>query len=255
MPPSESDTVSMNLKDRAVVISGAAGGLGTVLARELAAQGASLALLGRDLQKLDALAGSLALPQARVLTRSVDLSKPEEAAAAAAAVAGKFGRVDALLHVVGGWTGGKTLLEAAPADLASMLEQHVWTSFYAVRAFLPHLVANRWGRVVMISSPFAARPNAKGGPYAIGKAGQEALLLTLSQELRGTGVTANLLLAKAIGEKATAGKGKGGTAAGGKGETPPVTSPQELAAAALYLLSEEGGAVSGAKIPMYGGYL
>jgi len=92
----------------------------------------------------------------------------------------------------------------------------------------------------MISSPFAARPNAKGGPYAIGKAGQEALLLTLSQELRGTGVTANLLLAKAIG---------------GKGENPSATTPEELTAAVLYLLSDEAGAINGAKIPMYGGYL
>jgi len=237
----------MNLKDRAVVISGAAGGLGTVLARELAAQGASLALLGRDPQKLDALAGSLALPQARVLARSVDLSKPEEAAAAAAAVAGKFGRVDALLHVVGGWTGGKTLLEAAPADLASMLEQHVWTSFYAVRAFLPHLLANGWGRVLMISSPFASRPNAKGGPYAIGKAGQEALLLTLSQELRGTGVTANLLQARSIDARRE--KLSAPTAANSSW-----TTPEELSAAVLYLLSEEAGTVSGAKLPMFGAY-
>jgi len=230
----------MNLKDRTVVISGAAGALGMVLATELAAQGASLALLGRSVDKLEAVAGSLALPQERILIRSADLSKPEQAVAAAAAVAARFGRVDALLHLVGGWTGGKTLLEAAAAELSSMLEQHVWTSFHAVRAFLPHLLANGWGRVVMISSPFAARPNAKGGPYAIGKAGQEALLLALSQELRGTGVTANLLLAKNIAvesEKASA------------------TAPKELAAAILYLLSEEAGVINGARIPMYGGYL
>jgi len=53
----------MNLKQRTVVVSGAGGGLGTVLARELAAQGVSLALLGRSSQKLQALAGSLALPE------------------------------------------------------------------------------------------------------------------------------------------------------------------------------------------------
>ena len=82
-----------------------------------------------------------------------------------------------------------------------MLNQHVWTSFNVIQAFVPHLVNNGWGRIVMITSPFAARPNAKGGPYAIGKAGQEALMLTLSQELKGTGVTANLLQAKTIDVK------------------------------------------------------
>ena len=62
-------------------------------------------------------------------------------------------------------------------------------------------MSNGWGRVVMITSPYAARPNAKGGPYAVGKAGQEALMQTLSQELKGTGVTANLLQAKTIDAK------------------------------------------------------
>jgi len=173
----------MSLSNRTVVISGAGGESGSVLARELAAQGASLALLGRSPQKLESLARSLALPEARVLTRSADLSGPDEAEAAAAAVAGKFGRTDALLHLFGGWTGGKTLLEAAAAELTEMLEQHVWTSFHVVRAFLPRLLANGWGRVMMVSSPFATRPNAKGSPYAVGKAAQEALLMTLSQEL------------------------------------------------------------------------
>jgi NAD(P)-dependent dehydrogenase (short-subunit alcohol dehydrogenase family) len=237
----------MSLKDRTAVISGAGGELGTVLARGLAAQGANLALLGRSAEKLEAARAALALPDARVLVRRVDLSDPTDAAAAAAAVAAKFARVDALLHVVGGWAGGKTLLEADPADLQSMLEQHVWTSFHAVRAFLPHLLAGGWGRVIMISSPFAARPNAKGGPYAIGKAGQEALMLTLSQELRGTGVTANLLLARSIDvqrEKLSAPSSANAS----------WTSPEELSAAVLYLLSEEAGAVNGAKIPMFGAY-
>jgi len=128
-----------------------------------------------------------------------------------------------------------------------MLDQHVWTSFHAVRAFLPHLLANGWGRVIMISSPFAARPNAKGGPYAIGKAGQEALMLTLSQELRGTGVTANLLLARSIDTKRE--KLSAPTAANAAW-----TTPEELSAAVLYLLSEEAAAINGAKIPMFGAY-
>jgi NAD(P)-dependent dehydrogenase (short-subunit alcohol dehydrogenase family) len=227
----------MSLNHRTAVISGAGGELGSALAHELAARGANLALLGRSLPKLEVLRRALALPEDRVLARGVDLLSADEAGAAAEAVAARFGRVDILLHVVGGWTGGKTLLETDPAELQSMLEQHVWTSFHATRAFLPHLLANGWGRVVMITSPFAARPNAKGGPYAIGKAGQEALMLTLSQELRGTGVTANLLQAKAIDR-----------------EKPSSTTPEQLAAAVLYLLSEEAGAISGAKIPLFGSY-
>ena len=126
-----------------------------------------------------------------------------------------------------------------------MLNQHIWTSFNVIQAFVPLLVKNGWGRIVMISSPFASRPVAKGGPYAIGKAGQEALLLTLSQELKGTGVTANLLQAKTIDTK----REKVSTPSA---ENSSWTTPEELTASILYLLSDEAATVNGAKIPLYG---
>jgi NAD(P)-dependent dehydrogenase (short-subunit alcohol dehydrogenase family) len=191
----------MSLENRTAVITGATGGLGSVLTRELAARKVNLALLDRETNKLAALTGDLSLPESRFLARTVNLLDPSETAFAAEAVKTRFGRIDILLHVVGGWTGGKTLLETPAEDLAFMLNQHVWTSFNVTKAFVPHLVANGWGRIVMVTSPFAARPNAKGGPYSIGKAGQESLMLTLSQELKGTGVTANLLQAKTIDVK------------------------------------------------------
>lgn len=237
----------MDLTNRVAVITGAAGGLGSAVTRELAARGASLALLGIDLTGLDALAKSLSVPASRLLTRSVDLLDPAETESAAKAIIAKFNKIDILLHLVGGWTGGKSLLEAPADDLAFMLSQHVWTGFNVIQAFVPYLITNGWGRVVMITSPYAARPNAKGGPYAIGKAGQEALMTTLSQELKGTGVTANLLQAKTIDvkrEKVSAPSPDNAT----------WTTPEELTAAILYLLSEDAGAVNGAKVPLYGSF-
>ncbi len=237
----------MTLENRVAVITGATGGLGSVLTRDLAARGARLALLDLDSARLEALTSGLSLPEERLLTRVVNLLDPAETRAAAEAVAARFGRLDILLHLVGGWTGGKTLLEAPAEDLTFMLNQHVWTSFNVVQAFVPHLVANGWGRVVMVTSPYAARPSAKGGPYAIGKAGQETLMLTLSQELKGTGVTANLVQAKTIDvqrQKVTA----------PTPENAAWSTPEELSAAILYLLSDEAGAVNGAKLPLYGSY-
>ena len=191
----------MTLEHRTVVITGASGALGSTLARDMAAAGANLALLERSAEKLGALVESLGAPEGRVFTHQVDVSEAVATHAAAEAVAAHFGRVDALLHLVGGWVGGKTLLQTDPADLDSMLNQHVRTSFNALRAFTPHLVRNGWGRVVMISTPQASRPGARNSAYAAGKAGQEALMLALAQELKGTGVTANLLQVTAIDAK------------------------------------------------------
>jgi len=235
----------MALEERLAIITGATGGLGSRVTQTLASLGVNLALLDRESDRLAALAASLDLPGSRILIRTIDLLDPSATTSAAAAVAAKFGRADILLHLVGGWTGGKTLLEAGADQLTFMLNQHIWTSFNVIQAFVPLLVKNGWGRIVMISSPFASRPVAKGGPYAIGKAGQEALLLALSQELKGTGVTANLLQAKTIDTK----REKVSTPSA---ENSSWTTPEELTASILYLLSDEATTVNGAKIPLYG---
>ena len=237
----------MALENRVAVITGATGGIGLTATGELAARGSNLALLANDPVKLESLASSLSLPSTRLFTQALNLLDPAETASAARAIAARFGKIDILLHVVGGWTGGKTLLEATPEDLTFMLNQHIWTSFNVIQAFVPHLIMNRWGRLVMITSPYAARPYAKGGPYAIGKAGQESLMLTLSQELKGTGVTANLLQARTIDVRRE-------KVASPTQENASWTTPEEMTAAILYLLSDEAGTVNGAKIPLFGSF-
>ncbi|MFM8320759.1 MAG: SDR family NAD(P)-dependent oxidoreductase [Chloroflexota bacterium] len=236
----------MRLDERTIVITGAAGGLGQVLVRDLAAQNARLALIGREADKLDQLAASLGLGPAQALAFPADLLQPQVAQAAAAAAAERFGRLDALLHLIGGWTGGKTLLETPDGDLQHMLEQHVWSSFNAARAFAPHLARSGAGRIIMITSPFAAQPRPRGGAYAIAKAGQETLALTMAQELRDSGVTVNLLQVKTIDLQ----RARVNTASP---ENAAWTTPEELSAAVQYLLSDQAGAVNGAKIPLYHG--
>ena len=235
----------MSLENRIAVITGATGSLGSTVTRQLAAQGASLALLDIDPGKLVTLAKSLSMPDSRLLPQTVNLLDPTETKSAAETILARFGKIDILLHLVGGWTGGKTLLEAPADDLTFMLKQHVWTSFNVIRAFVPYLVKNSWGRIIMITSPYAAWPNAKGGPYAVGKAGQEALMLTLSQELKGTGVTANLLQAKTIDAKRE-------KVSFPSPNNASWTTPEELTEGIFYLLSEQAGTVNGAKLPMFG---
>jgi NAD(P)-dependent dehydrogenase (short-subunit alcohol dehydrogenase family) len=233
----------MSIKDRVAVVTGATGGLGRVVAGRLAGQGARLALLGRNAERLEGLARKL--PRGRWMTHVADLGDPNAARAAADAVIQEFGRADILLHLVGGWTGGKPVVEVEADEVSRMLQQHLWTTLHLAQAFLPHLIANRWGRVVVISSPHASRPPANRAPFVIGKAAQEALTLTLAEELKGTGVTANALLVRTIDvqhERERARTPKNAS----------WTTPEEIAAMILYLCSEEAQAVNGARIPLYG---
>jgi NAD(P)-dependent dehydrogenase (short-subunit alcohol dehydrogenase family) len=223
----------MSLKDKVVVIVGATGGLGKAAALAFAEQGASLALISTDDWKLSEVMRELSLPTEKVMTKSADFLNSLDAQAAAQAVTERFSRVDVLVHVIGGWVGGKSLVEAEAEDLEFMLNQHVWTTFNLVQAFIPHLATN--GRVLMVSSPLANHPLAKMGPYAMGKAAQEALLLTLAEEIKENGATANLIQVKSIDSE---GKGKG-------------TSLQEIVAGMLYLCSDEAAKLNGTRLPLY----
>ena len=220
---------------RVIVITGATGVLGQQTARAFANLGHSLALLDHNSEKLDSLVRDLNLPSERLYTRVIDLLDAPTLRATAEAVSVKFDAVHALIHLVGGWTGGKSIPESSADDLTFMLNQHAWTTFNLFQAFVPHLVASGWGRVLTLSLPLTVTPAAKMGPYAAGKAAQEALVTTLAEEVRGQGVTANIIHVQSIDAKGT-----------GKG-----TSPKEIVAAMEYLCSDEASEVTGMRIPIY----
>jgi NAD(P)-dependent dehydrogenase (short-subunit alcohol dehydrogenase family) len=230
-----SPSLQGSAQGRVVVITGATGGLGAKVAHAFAGRGHSLVLLDHNQDRLDALAHDLNLPEERLFASVVDLQDREAVRSTAEAVSVKFGGAHALIHLVGGWVGGKTLVEASAADLEFMLGQHVWTTFHLFQAFAPQLSKNGWGRVIIVSKSTVPNPPGKEGIYAAAKAAQENLVLNLSAELKEDSVTANIIQVKAIDVHAT-----------GKG-----TTPDEIAAAMMYLFSEEASKVNGARIPLY----
>jgi len=234
-----------SLEGRSVIIAGAAGGLGAVATAAFAEAGASLTLLGRSLDKLDELAGQLKLPEGRVLTQAANVSDSKELSSVADAVLKKFKRIDILLNFVGGWIGGKNIFDTKKEDLDAMLDQHLYSNYAMTRAFVPAMLKNKWGRVLAISSPSASRPPGNNSPYAIGKSAMETFMLSLAQELKGSGVTANLVLVRTIDVKH-------------ERQINPSeanrnwTSPEEISATLLHLCSEEAGTINGARIPLFG---
>lgn len=222
--------------DRTVVITGATGALGSKTAQAFGARGHSLVLLDRNQDRLDALTHDLNLPDERLFASVVDLRDGDAVRSTAEAVSVKFGGVHALIHLVGGWAGGKTLIEFSAEELKLMLDQHVWTTFHLFQSFAPLLSKNGWGRVMIVSASTVPNPPGKTGIYTAAKAAQENLVLNLSAELKGDGVTANIIQVRAIDVHATR-----------KG-----TTPDEIVAAMMYLFSEEASKVNGARIPLYG---
>jgi len=235
----------MTLQDRVVVIPGATGGLGRVVSAYFSAQGALLALIGRDAAKLVQIAADLNVPPERILTHTADLVIASEADKAAETVINRFGRAEVVINLIGGWTGGISVEAGIVQDLTSMLQQHLWSTLYLAQAFIPHLRANRWGRFIIVSSPYALHPKSGGAAYAIAKSAQETLILALAQELKGSGVTANIIQVQTIDvEHERDNKPASRNASW--------TTPEEIAAAILYLCSDEAQMINGARIPLYG---
>ena len=221
--------------NRVVLITGATGALGNKTAHAFAARGHTLVLLDHDQQKLDSLTRDLNLSAERLFASVVDLRDGNAVRATAEAVAARFGGIHALIHLVGGWVGGKAIPEASVQDLEFMLGQHVWTTFHLFQSFTPQLVKNKWGRVIVVSASTVPNPPGNTGAYAAAKAAQENLVLTLAAELKDKGVAANIIQVRAI-DVNNSGKG---------------TTPEEIVAAMTYLFSEEASKVNGARIPVY----
>jgi len=231
------------MTDRVVLITGATGVLGRVVTAAFAAEGGKLALVGTDPDRLAGVARDISLDDDRWAAAVGDLRQIEGARAAVAAAIDAFGRIDVLVHLVGGYSGGTAIADLDPADLSAMLDQHLWTTLNVTQAVVPGMVERGWGRVLAVTTPVAAEPPAKMAPYAIGKAAEEVLLRTLARETASTGVTVNLVVVKAIDEK------------GERGSDPKKaswTAPDEIAATFRFLASDEAAAITGARIPLHG---
>lgn len=230
---------------RVVLITGATGPLGRAAAQGFAADGDAVGLVGTDEGRLRALAEDLQLADDRWAPGVGDLRDQDAARSAIAQVTDALGPVDILLHLVGGWTGGTPLVDVEPAVLDDMLGRHVWSTFHVVQAVLPAMLDRGAGRIVAVTSTYAAAPGPRMAPYVAAKAAQEALLRSLARDVAGSGVTANVIAVKAIDAEHVRDRDP-------SPKTASWTTPEEIVATIRYLCSPDAAAINGARIPLDG---
>jgi NAD(P)-dependent dehydrogenase (short-subunit alcohol dehydrogenase family) len=186
------------LDGRVIAIAGASGGLGPSVAKRLAAGGATIAGVDRSQEHLDALRAELDLPDDRFDGRVVDLLDEQAAGEWAVDLRERFGGVDALLHLVGGWRGGQPLAEAPLSDYEWLHDLLVRTVQHTTRAFHDALAASDHGRFVLVSSSQAQSPEGTNAAYAAAKAAAESWTLALADSFKDTAATANIIVVNAI---------------------------------------------------------
>jgi NAD(P)-dependent dehydrogenase (short-subunit alcohol dehydrogenase family) len=189
-----------SLDSRVIAIAGAAGGLGPVVCRRLADAGATLACTDLSQERLDQLAADLAVDDDRIDTRVVDLLDGDAASGWCSALTERFGHVDGLLHLVGGWRGGQPLAEAPLEDYEWLHDLLVHTVQHTTRGFYEALRDSEHGRFVLVSSSQAQAPEGTNASYAATKAAAETWTLALADSFRAdeSAATANILVINAI---------------------------------------------------------
>jgi NAD(P)-dependent dehydrogenase (short-subunit alcohol dehydrogenase family) len=233
-----------DLDGRVIAIAGASGGLGPSVAKRLAAAGATIAGVDRSQEHLDALRTELDLPDDRFDARVVDLLDEQAARGWAADLRERFGAVDGLLHLVGGWRGGEPLAEAPLADYEWLHDLLVRTVQHTTRAFHDILVAGPHGRFVLVSAAQAQTPDATSAAYAAAKAAAETWTLALADSFKDTPATANIIVVNAILTPRMREENPGK-------EYPNFTSAEQIAEAIAFLLSDAAANMNGKRLSLH----
>jgi NAD(P)-dependent dehydrogenase (short-subunit alcohol dehydrogenase family) len=232
-----------DLDGRVVAIAGVAGGLGPVVAGRLAASGTTIAGTDVSQEKVDEVGVNLGLPAERWDGRPVDLLDEDATRAWCAALLERFGRVDALLHLVGGWRGGEPLHEAPLADWDLLHDLLVRTVQHTTRAFHDTLLAGEQGRFVLVSSKQAQAPTDSNAAYAAAKAAAEAWTLALADGFEGTSATANVIVVDAILTPRMREENP-------DGQFPTFTSAEDIAEAIAFICSDPSKKMNGQRFPL-----
>jgi NAD(P)-dependent dehydrogenase (short-subunit alcohol dehydrogenase family) len=229
------------MQPKQVLLTGGTGGLGQAVTRLLLRQGADVTLVYRDRAKLESLQHQLAAAElARVQFVQADLSQEAEVSQLVAAMA----RVDALIHLVGGFSMGKTH-EYDFGQWQRDFDLNLHSTFLVCKHSLGRMWSQNYGRIVTIGSRGAVTPVGQLAAYCAAKAGVVALTQAIADETKGTQITANVVLPGVINTA-------NNRSVMGDEPASRWVKPESLADVICFLASEAAGDLRGAVIPVYG---
>jgi NAD(P)-dependent dehydrogenase (short-subunit alcohol dehydrogenase family) len=235
-------TDAQSLDGRVIAIAGVGGGLGPSVAARLGAAGAIVAGANRGQEEVDALGAELGLGE-RWDGRAVDLTDEDAVGAWRDVLVGRFGRVDGLVHLVGGWRGGQPLHEEPLGDWDLLHQLLIRTVQLTTRAFHDQLAASAHGRFVLVSAKQAQRPSNGNAAYAAAKAAAEAWTLAYADGFGPGGATANIIVVDAILSPRMREENPGK-------EFPTFTPTEHIADAVAWLCSDAAAEMNGARLPL-----
>jgi NAD(P)-dependent dehydrogenase (short-subunit alcohol dehydrogenase family) len=225
----------MTLAGKAVLITGAKGGLGTFVTKAFLEAGAQVIGVSRSITDSD-----FSNPSFRAIPAELS------SLAAARVLMDKAGRVDAVVHLLGGFAGGQSIPDTDDATFDRMFDLNLRSLFHVVRAVLPGMRSQGSGRLLAIGSKAACEPSPMSGVYAASKAALVSLMRTVAAENRDRCISANVVLPGTMDTPQN-------RAANPGADYSKWVHPAQVSALLVHLASDEAAQVNGAVIPVFGG--
>jgi NAD(P)-dependent dehydrogenase (short-subunit alcohol dehydrogenase family) len=228
-----------------ILITGASGNLGVAAAHAFQNAGARTVLVDRSPNRLREIFVSIAQSPEHLLAGGVDLAEPRSLSKLMDDSLSQFGRIDALIHTVGGWRGGKPVHETDVADWDFLLNVNLRTTLLCCRAVIPQMLKQGRGKIINIASRDGLKGTANYAAYSVSKSAVLRLTESLAEELKASNIHVNCILPSTIDTPQNRASQPGA-------DFSKWVEPSAIADVILFLVSDASRAINGAAIPVYG---
>lgn len=235
----------MQTSERVVIITGATGNLGSVTARAFQAVGAHTVLVDRSQERLRELFQGLADSSQHVLAGGVDLSDAASLSKLITDSTARFGRIDALVHTVGAWRGGKPVHETDLADWDFLFTVNLRTTLLCCRAVIPQMLKQGRGNIITVASRDGLAGSAGYAAYSASKSAVLRLTESLADEVKASNINVNCILPGTIDTPQN-------RASQPNADFTKWVEPSAIADVILFLASDAARAINGAALPVFG---
>lgn len=235
----------MRFSSKLIVVTGGTGGLGRAVSLAFLEEGARVAVTYRDPAEFEALKTAAGSNASSLLGEAVDVTDEAMVRRFVDGILGRGGQVEALVNAVGGYAGGIKLWELDPNLFEKMMTLNVRSGYILARVIVPAMLKQKRGSIVNVSSRAALDHAAGASAYAASKAAALAMMDSLAEDVRGTGVRVNTILPSIIDTEPN-------RTAMPKADFAKWPKPEEIARVILFLCSDDARVIHGAAIPVYG---
>jgi len=243
------------IENKIAIVTGGGGGIGGAIVRRFAREGAKLAVADIDAGTARAAAWELTA-QTDAIPIVADVTKKDSVAAMMRAVLARWSRIDVLVNVAGG-AERKPVVEMTEADWDFVVDMNLKSAFLCSQAALPAMLKQKYGKIMNISSIYGFTGNATRSSYAAAKAGVAAFTKSLALEVVKDGINVNAVAPGRVTTPRVRGHYSDEAWAAAVAQVPMgrAATPEEIAGAVLFLVTDESSYITGQTIHVNGAWL